>query len=138
VRQFRPAVMMTQQVCRPHVRQLIARRHVMEPTECVIDVGIGSAGPMVDVSGRLGRSAAGFLQAVFDRFLDVDDPITVFLAAVKEIHPIALAAIRDAGRIRTAAHHGPIIIASTSHSVDRCLRLLSLPAVIPIVLPSSS
>lgn len=114
------------------------RRHAIESTECVIDVVIGSAGPMVDVSGRLGRSAAGFVRTVLDRLLDLDGPITVFLAAVKEIHPAVLTEIRDAGRIRTAAHHAPIVIASTSQPVDRCLRLLSLPAATPIVLPSSS
>ena len=129
--------MMSQQVCRPRVRQLIERRHAIEPTECVIDVGLGSAGPMVDVSGRLGRSAAGFVRTVLDRLLDVDGSIIVFLAAVKEIHPAVLAEIRDAGRIRTAAHHAPIVIASTSQPVDRCLRLLDLPATTPIVMPSA-
>jgi hypothetical protein len=43
---------------------------------------------------------------VLDRFLDVDGPVTVS-AEVKEIHPSVLVAIRDAGRSRTAAHHGP-------------------------------
>jgi len=39
-------------------------------------------------------------------------------------------AIRDAGRIRTAARHGPIVTASTSHPDDWRLRLVSISAIL--------